>query len=63
MKKINFAKAILFVGIILLILNITDLDFENFKQGPYFGIISNILLIILMVVNIRDLKKVEKEKN
>lgn len=63
MKKINFAYAILFVGIILLILNITDLDFENFKQGPFFGIISNILLIILMIVNIRDLKKVEKEKN
>ncbi|WP_372795352.1 hypothetical protein [Lutibacter sp.] len=61
MKKINFAYAILFVGIILLILNITDLDFENFKQGPFFGIISNILLIILMIVNIRDLK--EKENN
>jgi len=47
---------------ILLILNITDLDFENIKQGPFFGIISNSLLIILMIVNIRDLKKVEKEK-
>ena len=63
MKKINFAYAILFVGIILLVLNITDLDFENFKQGPFFGIISNILLIILMIVNIRDLKKIENEKN
>jgi len=63
MKKINFAYIILIVGIILLILNITDLDFENFKQGPFFGIISNILLIILMIVNIRDLKKLEKERN
>jgi energy-converting hydrogenase Eha subunit C len=63
MKKINFAYAILSIGIILLILNIADLDFENFKQGALFGIISNILLIILMIVNIKGLKKIEKEKN
>jgi energy-converting hydrogenase Eha subunit C len=63
MKKINFAYAILSIGIILLILNIADLDFENCKQGALFGIISNILLIILMIVNIKGLKKIEKEKN
>ena len=60
MKKINFAYLILIAGLILLILNIFNLDFENFKQGPFFGIISNILLIIFMIVNIRDLKKAEK---
>ena len=63
MKKINFAYLILIVGLILLILNIVNLDFENLKKGPFLGIISNILLIIFMIVNIRDLKKSEKSEN
>lgn len=56
MKKIFYAYIILIVGIILLMLNIIDSDFDNFKQGPFLGIISNLLLIILMIFNIRDLK-------
>tara|TARA_R110001583_G_scaffold193397_1_gene361848 strand:- start:2509 stop:2700 length:192 start_codon:yes stop_codon:yes gene_type:complete len=63
MKKINFAYLILIIGLILLILNIVNLDFENFQKGPFFGIISNILLIVLMIVNIRDLKNAEKSEN
>ena len=63
MKKINFAYLILIVGLILLILNIVNLDFESLKKGPLLGIISNILLIIFMIVNIRDLKKAEKSEN
>lgn len=61
MKKMDIAYIILFIGVILLILNITDLDFKNFEKGPFFGIISNILLIVLMIVNIRDLKKIKKK--
>jgi len=58
MKKIYF---IIFASIVLMIYNISELDFNNLEKGPFAGIVSNVLLILAMLVTIRDLKK--KENN
>ena len=57
MKKIILAYFLLFTSLILLILNIYSLDYNNLQKGNYWGIISNLLLMFGMAVNIRDLKK------
>ena len=63
MNKLKLAYFLLFASLILLILNIYLLDFNNLQKGNYWGIISNLLLMFGMVVNIRDLKKgVKKNK-
>ena len=48
-------------GLILLIINILDLDFNNLKNGPYSGIVSNVLLILAMIISVRDLNKIENK--
>ena len=57
MNKFKLAYFLLFASLILLILNIYLLDFNNLQKGNYWGIISNLLLMFGMVVNIRELKK------
>jgi len=57
MKKITGAFIVMIAGLLLLIWNITELDFNNLGKGPFSGIISNILLILAMIISIRDLKK------
>lgn len=57
MNKLNLAYFLLAGSTLLLIINIYNLDFNDLKNGNYFGIISNILLILGMIINIKDLKK------
>ena len=57
MKKFCFIYFVVFVSIVLMIYNISDLDFNNIKKGPFAGIVSNVLLILAMLVTIRDIKK------
>jgi hypothetical protein len=61
MNKLKLAYIVLVVSVALLIGNLYRIDYNNIEKSNYFGIISNLLLIILMVISIRDLKKV-KEK-
>jgi len=42
-----------------MIYNISELDFNNLKKGPFAGIISNVLLILSMIFTIRELKKIK----
>ena len=44
-----------------MIYNISELDFDNLKKGPFAGIVSNILLILAMLLTMRDIKKKEQE--
>ena len=62
MNKLKFDYLLLIVSSILLILNISGLDFNNLQKGNYWGIISNLLLMFGMIVNIRNLNK-DEEKN
>jgi hypothetical protein len=62
MKKKSFAYLILLIGVVLLAVSLFDLFFNNPEQNNVFGLISNVLLIVLMVVNIRDLNKNEKRQ-
>ena len=57
MTKKTGAYIVLFLGFILLIWNISELDFNNLRKGPFSGIVSNILLMLAMIVSIRDLNK------
>ena len=59
MKRIHFIYLIIIASIILMIFNILELDFDNLKKGPFAGIVSNILLIIAMFLNIKEMKKKE----
>lgn len=61
MTKYHFIYLIIVASIILMILNISGLDFNNIELGSFAGIISNLLLIIAMIITIRDLRK--KENN
>lgn len=57
MNKLKFAYLLLIIGSVLLVVNIYNLDFNQLKNENYWGIISNLLLIIGMIVTIRDVKK------
>lgn len=61
MNRIKIAYFLIFVSLILLVLNISELDFENLKENKYSGIASNILLIISMILTINNAKKNENE--
>ena len=61
MKKIYFIYFIIFASIVLMIYNISELDFNNIQKGHFAGIVSNVLLILAMLVTSRDVKK--KENN
>ena len=62
MKKKTFAYLILLLGVVLLAVSLFDLLFNKPEQTNVSGLISNVLLIVLMVVNIRDLNKNEKRQ-
>ena len=62
MKKKTFAYLILLLGVVLLAVSCFDLFFNKPEQTNVSGLISNVLLIVLMVVNIRDLNKNEKRQ-
>ncbi len=57
MTKITGTYIVIIAGLILLVWNISELDFDNLKKGPFSGIVSNILLIAAMAVSLRDLMK------
>ena len=61
MTKKTGAYLLMAAGLILLILNITELDFSNLQKESFVGIISNVLLILAMIISVRDLNK--KEEN
>jgi hypothetical protein len=61
MNGIKIAYFLIFASLILLVLNISELDFENLKENKYSGIASNILLIISMILTINNAKKNENE--
>ena len=60
MKNIKIAYFLLVASLILLIINIYNLDLDNFRNENYWGILSNLLLMFGMIINIRDLKKPKK---
>lgn len=62
MNKLKLAYFLLILFSILLILNIYNLDFKNLQNGNYWGIISNLLLILVLIKNIRDLNNLKKDK-
>jgi formate hydrogenlyase subunit 3/multisubunit Na+/H+ antiporter MnhD subunit len=62
MNKLKLAYFLLIASAILLIINIYNLDFMNLQNGNYWGIVSNLLLMIGMIINIRDLKSREENK-
>ena len=61
MTKKTGAYIVMIAGIILLIINISELDFSNLKNGPFSGIVSNLLLILAMIISVRDLNKKESK--
>ncbi|WP_157663296.1 hypothetical protein [Polaribacter sp. SA4-12] len=61
MKKFYFIYFIIISSIALMIYNISELDFNNLKKGPFAGIVSNVLLILAMLITIRDIKKKENK--
>ncbi|GGZ94494.1 hypothetical protein [Algibacter mikhailovii] len=52
---------IIIAGIVLMIYNISELDLDNLKKGPFAGIVSNILLILAMLLTMKDIKKQENK--
>ena len=60
MTKLTGAYIVIIAGLILLVWNIFELDFDNLKKGPFSGIVSNVLLITAMIISIRSLKKKER---
>ncbi|MEM5539723.1 hypothetical protein [Olleya sp. AS48] len=61
MTRFHFTNFIIIAATVLLIINIYDLDFNNIKNGPFSGIVSNLLLIIAMILTRRDIKKRESK--
>ncbi len=62
MTKKNGAYIVLFLASILLAYNVFTLDYTNLSIGSFSGILSNVLLIIAMIINIRAInKEIEKK--
>jgi hypothetical protein len=61
MKKFYLIYFTIIASIVLMIYNISELDFDNLEKGPFAGIVSNVLLILAMLFTIRGVKK--KENN
>lgn len=61
MDRKKIAYILLFLGVILLIVNICSLNFKNLKENSYFGIGSNLLLILAMILTIRGINKSERK--
>jgi hypothetical protein len=62
MNRKTQAYIVIGVAIILLIMSIQDLNFDNLSEGPFSGIVGAILLILAMIVTIRDIKKKEESE-
>lgn len=60
MNNLRWIYFILIGSIILLLVNIYRLDFNNLKNQTYWGIASNIFVIIAMLLNIKNIKKHKK---
>lgn len=58
-KKISYI--VLISSFILLIINLLDFDYYDLKNNKYSMILSNILLIIAMTFNIKELNKNKNE--
>ena len=58
MKKIYFMYFIIFATIVLLIYNISELDFNDLQINSFNKILPNLLLIISMLITIREIKKI-----
>ena len=58
MKTFYFMYFIIIASIVLMIYNISELDFDNLQKGPLAGIVSNVLLILSMLIIIREVKKI-----
>ena len=56
-KKILVAIVFLITGLILLVINLYNLDFDNLKEGKYAGIISNIVLMSAMIISLQHMRK------
>ncbi len=56
-KKNIIFYLLIIASLILLILNINKLDFNDLSNGKYSGIISNILLIFANIVFIQQNRK------
>lgn len=63
MKKEILPYTLIFLSLILLALNIYRLDFKNLTVWSFAGIISNLLLIIGMSFNIRDINRNKKNSD
>ena len=63
MKTFYFMYFIIIASIVLMIYNISELDFDNLQKGPLAGIVSNVLLILSMLIIIREVKKINKSFN
>lgn len=63
MKRKSQAYVVIVVAVILLIMTIMDLNFNNLSAGPFSGIVGSVLLIAAMIVTLRDIKKREALKN
>ena len=61
MNKLKLAYIVLIISLVLLFINTYRLLFLKIDNGSLLGLISNIFLFIVMVISIRDLKKI-KEK-
>ena len=55
MTRKTGAYIVMVAGLILLIMNISEMDIDNIEKGPFLGSISNILLIAAMAISIRNL--------
>lgn len=62
MNRKTQAYIVIVVSVILLIMSVGDLNFNNISEGPFSGIVGATLLIIAMIVTLSDLKKKEKFK-
>jgi hypothetical protein len=57
MKRKRLIYVVIIVSFILLVTNMSNLDFSNLTTGSFLGIISNLLLIIAMFVTLNDIKR------
>lgn len=55
-KRIR-AYIVIIGSIILLIMSIMDLNFNNLSAGPFAGIVGSLLLILAMIASLRKIKK------
>ena len=61
MKKTYFIYLIIVGNIVLLIYNISKVDYGNLQEIP-FSIISNVILVIAMIITMLFIMKNKKNK-